>query len=283
MSDIAPAVQGEIGPRAARRLAARRLVVPRRLQTLLAFLALLVIWELAVRLLGIREYLLPAPSAVAAALGKHQRVLVPAALYTVQSVLMGYLAAVVLGVLIALPIALSAPMQRTVYPLLVFSQLVPKVALAPIFVVWFGFTLLPKVLVTFLLSFFPVVINTVVGLRSLDPEILRLTRSTGANALDTFLKVRLPAALPTMFAGFRLAAISATVGAVIGEFIGSDRGLGYIILTANGDLNTALSFAAIVILTSIGLILYFGVESLERLCLPWHVSQRRGPESAEAL
>ena len=174
-------------------------------------------------------------------------------------------------------------MQRTVYPLLVFSQLVPKVALAPIFVVWFGFTLLPKVLVTFLLSFFPVVINTVVGLRALDPEVIYLTRSTGASTLDTFLKVRLPAALPTMFAGFKLAAISATVGAVIGEFIGSDRGLGYVILTANGDLNTALSFAAIVILTIIGLILYFGVERLERFCIPWHVSQRTGPESAQAV
>jgi len=260
-----------------------RLRIPRPLQTLLAFVVLLIVWEGAVRALGIREYLLPAPSAIAGAFVKHQRVLLPAALYTSQSVVIGYLSAVVLGVMIALPIALSAPMQRTVYPLLVFSQLVPKVALAPIFVVWFGFTLLPKVLVTFLLSFFPVVINTVVGLRALDPEVVYLTRSTGASMLDTFLKVRLPAALPTMFAGFKLAAISATVGAVIGEFIGSDRGLGYVILTANGDLNTALSFAAIVILTIIGLILYFSVERLERFCIPWHVSQRSGPESAQAV
>jgi NitT/TauT family transport system permease protein len=284
MSELAPTL-GRAGKRSSgsQRQSRRGLRIPRRLQTLLAFALFLLVWEGAVRLLGIREYLLPAPSAVLAAFPKYQRLLVPAAVYTLQSVLMGYLAAVVVGVLIALPIALSAPMQRTVYPLLVFSQLVPKVALAPIFVVWFGFTLLPKILITFLLSFFPVVINTVVGLRSLDPEIAHLTRSTGANMLDTFMKVRLPAALPTMFAGFRLAAISATVGAVIGEFIGSDRGLGYVILTANGDLNTALSFAAIVVLTVIGLILYFGVERLERLCIPWHVSQRTGPESAQAV
>ncbi len=284
MSDLAPAIGGAAAPvgRVGGR-GRRGLSVPRRLQTLLAFVVVLLIWEAAVRLLGIREYLLPAPSAIIMAFPKYQRLLVPAALYTVQSVLVGYLAAVVIGVLTALPIALSPPVQRTVYPLLVFSQLVPKVALAPIFVVWFGFTLLPKILITFLLSFFPVVINTVVGLRSLDPEIVQLTRSTGASTLDTFLKVRLPAALPTMFAGFRLAAISATVGAVIGEFIGSDRGLGYVILTANGDLNTSLSFAAIVCLTLIGLVLYFGVERVERFCIPWHVSQRRGPESAEAI
>ena len=243
-------------------------------QSLLTFVVVVAVWEVGVDLLRVPDYLLPAPSAILqAAITSRTSLLVNAA-YTSQSVVIGYAFAVVTGVLIALPIAFSPLMQRTAYPVLVFSQLVPKVALAPIFVIWFGFSLLPKIMITFLLSFFPVVINSIVGLRSLDPDITRLTRSTGASSVDTFVKVRLPYALPTMFAGFKLAAISATVGAVIGEFIGSDRGLGYVILTANGDLHTELAFAAITILTLIGLILYYFVEVLERLLIPWHISQR---------
>lgn len=243
-------------------------------QSLLTFIVVVAVWEVGVDLLRVPDYLLPAPSAILqAAITSRTSLLVNAA-YTSQSVVIGYAFAVVTGVLIALPIAFSPLMQRTAYPVLVFSQLVPKVALAPIFVIWFGFSLLPKIMITFLLSFFPVVINSIVGLRSLDPDITRLTRSTGASSVDTFVKVRLPYALPTMFAGFKLAAISATVGAVIGEFIGSDRGLGYVILTANGDLHTELAFAAITILTLIGLILYYFVEVLERLLIPWHISQR---------
>jgi len=130
------------------------------------------------------------------------------------------------------------------------------------------------VAVVFLLSFFSVVLNGIVGLRSIDPEILHLTRSTGASRWDTFFKVRLPFSLPTFFAGFKLAAISATVGGIIGEFIGSDSGLGYVILTANGDLHTDLSFAAILCITVIGLILYYAVEFVEHIMIPWHVSQR---------
>jgi NitT/TauT family transport system permease protein len=242
--------------------------------TLLTLVVLLVIWEVAVDAFDIRPYLLPAPSRVFQALLRFSDRLLDAAAYTARSIALGYLAAVAAGILIALPIALSSLMQRTVYPVLVLSQLVPKVALAPIFVIWFGFTLTPKVAVVFLLSFFPIVLNGIVGLRSIDPEIIHLTRSTGANALDTFLKVRLPYALPYFFAGFKLAAISATVGGVIGEFIGSDSGLGYVILVANGDLRTDISFAAILLLTMLGLILYFTIEILEHIALPWHVSQR---------
>lgn len=269
MSENAPA----LGRRHGRR---DRILIDRvpGAQSLLTFVAVVATWEAGVDLLRIPDYLLPAPSAILeAAITSRASLLVNAA-YTSESVIVGYAFAVVTGVLIALPIAFSPLMQRTAYPVLVFSQLVPKVALAPIFVIWFGFSLLPKIMITFLLSFFPVVINSIVGLRSLDPDIIRLTRSTGASSVDTFVKVRLPYALPTMFAGFKLAAISATVGAVIGEFIGSDRGLGYVILTANGDLHTELAFAAIAILTLIGLALYYFVEALERLLIPWHISQR---------
>jgi len=243
-------------------------------QTIGSFISVVLLWEAAVVVFGIRAYILPRPTEILVTLFEQSEHLWKAALYTSRSLIVGYLIAIISGILLALPVAFSKFMQRAVYPLLVVSQLVPKVALAPIFVIWFGFGLLPKVMIVFLLSFFPVVLNGIVGLRSLDPDIMNLTRSTGAHPVDVFFRVRLPAALPTFFAGFKLASISAAVGAVIGEFIGSDAGLGFIILTANGDLRTDYSFAAITVLTILGLILYYTVELIERLVLPWHVSQR---------
>jgi NitT/TauT family transport system permease protein len=245
-------------------------------QTLLALAVAILLWEVAVVLFDVRAYILPPPSKILQAAISFQAQLLGAAAYTVQSMLIGYLIAVVSGVLLAIPVAFSPFMQRTVYPLLVISQLVPKVALAPLFVIWFGFGLTPKIMIVFLLSFFAIVLNGIVGLRSLDPDVINLTRSTGARPVDVFFKVRLPSALPYFFAGFKLAAVSAAIGAVIGEFIGSDGGLGYIILTANGALRTDYSFAAIAAVTLLGLALYYTVEVLERLLIPWHVSQRGG-------
>ena len=246
----------------------------KKTQTGLSFLVFFLLWEIAVIVFKIRAYLLPAPTEIALALSKYHKELFYALLFTVRSLVLGYIVAVVSGILLSLPVAFSKFIQRAVYPLILFFQVIPKVALAPIFVIWFGFGLPPKIMIVFLLSFFPVLINGIVGLRSIDEEIINLTRSTGARVIDVFFKVRLPSALPTFFAGFKLAAISATIGAIIGEFIGSDSGLGYIILTANGDLQTDYSFAAITVLTVLGLALYYSVEGLERILLPWHISQR---------
>ena len=246
----------------------------KKTQTGLSFLVFFLLWEIAVIVFKIRAYLLPAPTEIALALSKYHKELFYALLFTVRSLVLGYIVAVVSGILFSLPVAFSKFIQRAVYPLILFFQVVPKIALAPIFVIWFGFGLPPKIMIVFLLSFFPVLINGIVGLRSIDEEIINLTRSTGARVIDVFFKVRLPSALPTFFAGFKLAAISATIGAIIGEFIGSDSGLGYIILTANGDLQTDYSFAAITVLTVLGLALYYSVEGLERILLPWHISQR---------
>jgi NitT/TauT family transport system permease protein len=246
----------------------------KKTQTLLSFLIFFFLWEVAVIVFKIRSYLLPSPTEIVEALGKYHEELFFALLFTVRSLVLGYIIAVSTGILLSLPVAFSKFIQRAVYPLILFFQVIPKVALAPIFVIWFGFGLPPKIMIVFLLSFFPVFINGIVGLRSIDQEVINLTRSTGAREIDVFFKVRLPSALPTFFAGFKLAAISATIGAIIGEFIGSDSGLGYIILTANGDLQTDYSFAAITVLTILGLTLYYSVEGLERVLLPWHISQR---------
>lgn len=258
---------------------AQRTLTNKHVQTAASLLGFLILWELLVVVFHVRSYILPRPTEIFLAMGKYFKLLTNGTLYTISSLFVGFAIAVVAGIILALPIAFSKAMQNTVYPLLVLSQLVPKVALAPIFVIWFGFGLLPKVMIVFLLSFFPVLLNGIVGLKSLNPEVVYLARSTGASSLDMFLKVRLPNSLPTLFAGIKLAAISATVGAVIGEFIGSDAGLGYIILTANGDLQTDLSFAAILILTALGFVLYYGIELLERIFIPWHVSQREDVRS----
>jgi len=248
------------------------------LQTAAAFAAILVAWQL----LGLRlpRYILPTPLDTARELVARAPVLAEHAAVTLREIVLGFLLAAAVSVPCALAVAFSRVVERIVMPVLVFTQLIPKIALAPLFIIWFGFGLFPKVFMTFLLSFFPIVIDAVVGFRSLDQEIVYLTRSMGLSAWQAFLKVRLPHALPNIFAGLRVAITLATVGAIIGEFVGADRGLGYLLLVAGGDLRTALLFATLVVLTAIGLVLYYLTALLERLAIPWHIS-RRGPLGAE--
>jgi NitT/TauT family transport system permease protein len=240
-----------------------------------AFLGFLVVWEAGVRLFGIPDYILPPPTQIIGdGLGRW-RSLLNAAAFTVQPMLLGYVVAVVLGVAIALPIAFSDAARQVAYPLLVFLQIVPKIAVAPLFIIWFGFGLMPKVLLVFLLSFFPVVVSALQAFRSLEAEVAELLRSSGATRWRAFRMVQLPAALPTLFSGFKVAAALAATAAVVAEFVASDRGLGYLLLEYNGNLDTAMSFAAIFVLTALGLALYGVVELAERLAIPWHVSRRR--------
>lgn len=243
-------------------------------EIMLSFAGFLLLWEVAVRLFDFPQYILPAPSLIWKALVGRFGSLVTAAGYTAQPMLWGYAAAVVFGVLIALGVAFVRVIEIAVYPLLVFLQIVPKIAVAPLFIIWFGFGLMPKVLLVFLLSFFPVVVSSIQAFRSVDADIMDLARSTGADAWRIFLKVQLPHALPTLFTGFKVAAALSSTAAVVAEFVASDRGLGYLLLEYNGNLETALSFAAILVLSVLGLALYAAVEIIERIAIPWHVSQR---------
>jgi NitT/TauT family transport system permease protein len=157
--------------------------------------------------------------------------------------------------------------RRSIYPILLTAQVLPKVALAPLFIVWFGFGLLPKVLMTFLISFFPIVIDTLTGLNSVRPESLMLVRSMGGSRWQAFWKIRLPSALPSIFGGFKVAITFAVVGTIVAEFVGSDHGLGYILVLARGNLDTVTVFAAILWLIAIGFLFYFAVEVAERVAL----------------
>ncbi len=246
-----------------------------RLRPLIGIAAFLLLWEILARALAIPAYLLPAPSVILVNVGANWRSLASAAGYTLQPMLLGFAAAVVFGVLIALGIAFSRPVQAIAYPLLVFLQIVPKIAVAPLFIIWFGFGITPKILLVFLLSFFPIVVAAITAFRSIEPEIIELVRSTGAGRLRTFRMVQLPHAMPALFGGFKVAAALAATAAVVAEFVASDRGLGYLLMEYNGNLDTAGSFAAVFTLSALGLALYGAVEIVEGFAVPWHVSRRR--------
>jgi NitT/TauT family transport system permease protein len=188
---------------------------------------------------------------------------------TVKETLAGLTLAVVGGVAIAFAIHISEVMSKLLYPPLLASQLVPTVAIAPLFVIWFGFGTFPKVLVAFLYAFFPVVLSGVTGFESIDTTRIHLARCTGASRWRVFRKVRLPGALPHIFGGIKVASAFAVIGAVLGEFLGASEGLGYLLVTAGNTLDTLTAFSALGYLTAIGVSLWVAVGALERLAMPW--------------
>jgi NitT/TauT family transport system permease protein len=239
------------------------------------FLLLFVVWELAVRLLGIKEYLLPPPSKVWTEFLKRYDPVMASAWVTTQEILAGYALAIAVSIPLALWIAYSRFMETAVYPAIVFLQIIPKIAIAPLFIIWFGFGFTPKLLLVFLLSFFPIVVAAIAGFKSVDPDIMDFARTTGAGGWRLFAKIRLPQALPHIFTGLKVGAALSATAAVVAEFVASDKGLGYLLLQYNGQLETPMVFAIIVLLSLIGLAVYYAVEVVERFTIPWHVSQQR--------
>lgn len=244
-----------------------------RLQTRLLSGALLLVllgaWELAVRRSGLSALVLPAPSAVAAALwnGVSTGYFWPHLRATLSALLLGLAGGGVVGLLVGVALAESALLERVFRPYVVVSQVVPKLALAPLFVLWFGFGIAPTALITALICFFPLMENTLTGLRHVDPQRLQLFRMLGATRGQTLLRLKLPVALPTILAGLRMAVVLALVGAVVGEFIGASHGLGAVVIASQGMMDTALMFAALFLIALIGLVLYQATLLLERWLL----------------
>jgi NitT/TauT family transport system permease protein len=255
----------------------------RRSGALLIFALLFVLWEGAVWLFGIKAYLLPPPSKVWTEFLKRHDTVLAGAIVTTKEILAGYALSVVVSVPLALAIAWSRFVDQAVYPVVVFLQIIPKIAIAPLFIIWFGFGFTPKLLLVFLLSFFPIVVSSIAGFKSVDPDIMDLARSTGASKWMIFRKIRFPAALPNMFTGLKVAAALSATAAVVAEFVASDKGLGYLLLEFNGDLNTSMVFATIVVLSIVGLLLYYGVEMIERIAIPWHASMLEEVRDADYL
>ena len=236
---------------------------------LLLLAAAVATWELVVRAWQVPDYLFPAPSAIASALGSDADLLARATAVTLREVLLGFLLAIVLGLALAVLLHFSAALRRALLPILVLSQTVPTVVLAPILAIVLGYGIGPKLVVITIVCFFPIVVNAVDGLRSTDPELVRMMRTLDASRGAIFRRVELPGALPAIFSGARVAATYAAVGAVFGEWAGSSAGLGFVMLQAQPSLATARIFAAVLILSAIALGLYGLVSLAERLLVPW--------------
>jgi putative hydroxymethylpyrimidine transport system permease protein len=226
-------------------------------------------WELLARLGDIEDYLLPAPSEVARALVDDRGLLLPDTWVTAREVLLGFGLALAAGLAIAVALHLSPLLRKAFYPLVVASQAVPVVVISPILVIWLGFGIAPKLIVIALICFFPIVVNTLDGLQSVDRDQAKLFRTLDASRWDLFRRLELPSSLPYLFSGAKVAVAVSVIGAVFAELVGSDAGLGHAIQVGTAELLTARVFAAVLILSLMAIALFGLVAAAERLALPW--------------
>ena len=241
----------------------------RNLPAIGLFVALIAAWHFGVILFDIREYLLPSPGAVWRAMVSGE---IPWARHiwvTAAEIVGAFVIAGVAGVVLGLAIAWSSAMSRTLTPFLVFVNTLPKVAVAPLFLIWMGYGILPNMLIGALIGFFPVVINTAVGLTQIDDELIDLGRVFNAPKWKVFLKIRVPNAYPYILSALKITATAAVVGAIVGEFVASQRGLGYVIITSQSSMNTPVAFAALVWISILGLVVFGLVAVLSRVLAPW--------------
>lgn len=236
---------------------------------LLILILLLLVWEAAVRVADTPRWMLPPPSAIIDSFRTDHALLLRHTRVTLVEVLIGFGLALVAGIAVGIAIDASRVLERAIYPLIIASQTIPMVALAPLLLIWFGYGLTPKVLITALVCFFPIAVNTVDGLRVADRETLAMLGSMGASTWQRFRLVKIPASLPSLFTGARIAITFSVIGAVFGELVGASEGLGYLMQRSAAQFQTARVFAAIVILSLMGIGLFSLVTLLERVLLPW--------------
>jgi NitT/TauT family transport system permease protein len=253
----------------AKRATNRRAAWSRFMPPLALFVGVVVAWEAVSRIFRLPEFVLPAPTAIVEVLIAHQASLAYAAFVTSQEVLWGFLLSAVIGAGVALVIARFAAFGRALYPLVVLFQNVPKVALAPLFILWFGFDLAPKVVLIVVIAFFPVAINMLVGLQTVDANLVALMRSVGASRNEILMRIQIPNSLPYLMAGLKVAVTLAVIGAIVGEFAGAQAGLGYMIQFASTQMQTSLVFAALVEVSVLGMLFYYVIEWIERRYIDW--------------
>jgi len=246
-----------------------RRALARLLPAIILSIAVLVVWEIVIRLFKVATFVLPAPSAILVSLLDNWRSLAVASQATALEVLFGFVLSAVVGILVALVIVRFERFGRALYPLVVLFQNVPKIALAPIFILWFGYDLAPKVLLIVVIAFFPVAIDMLAGLQSVEPSFVSLMRSVGASKGKILVRVRIPHSLPHLMAGLKVAITFSVIGAIVGEFAGANQGLGYVIQFASTQLDTPLIFAALLVVSVLGLAFYYIVELAERVLVPW--------------
>jgi ABC-type nitrate/sulfonate/bicarbonate transport system permease component len=249
-----------------------------RLPTIALVAGLLLAWEAYVRLAGVEPVVLPSPTRILGALWDYRDDAVRHAFPTLLETVVGFLFAVVLAIVAAVLMDRPPAVRRAVEPLLVTSQTIPIVALAPLFLLWFGFGLLPKVLIVVLVTFFPIVVSLLDGFRTASVDANDLLRSYGATDWQAFRALRWPIALPAFFTGLRISVVYAVIGAVFGEYVGAREGLGIWMQLSQNSFRTDLVFAAIVVTSAISLVLYWVVGLLRRATIPWAPGVRREPD-----
>ena len=249
--------------------------IGRWLRPLLIAVAMVGAWEGTVALFSIPAWKLPAPSAIGAELVSSSGLYLRHTWVTLAEVLLGFAVALTLGVLLAALIASFPTFERAIYPFVIASQTIPIIVMAPLLLIWIGYGIAPKVVVVTLIAFFPIVVNTVDGLNSADADMVDMMRTLGASKRQVFSKVRVPAALPFLFSGIKIAVTFSVIGAVIGEWVGASAGLGYLTRVSVPLFLTARSFGAVVILSVMGVSLFVAVALLERLLLPWYHTEQR--------
>jgi len=239
-------------------------------------LAALLAWEIATRAFRIPRFIMPAPSAILGEGWEWRYRFIGHTWVTLYETLGGFALSMVVGVPLAVLIVYSPVLRAAIYPLVILAQSVPKIAIAPVLLLVLGYGEVPKMVVAFLVAFFPVVVDTATGLAATPPELLDLSRSYRASAFKTFMKVRLPMALPFIFAGAKVAITLSVIGAVVGEFVGSDRGLGYVILSSTSYWKTEVAFSAMILLSLMAIVLFAAVSLVERFVCPWLNPQGEG-------
>jgi NitT/TauT family transport system permease protein len=226
--------------------------------------------DIFVRIFKFPSYILPAPIDVIIAGFKYYRTILGALSWTLYEALMGYGISIVIGLPLGILIVYSKFSKDYIMPLLVMTNSVPKSALAPLFLLWAGYGSLSKILISFLMAFFPIVINTAVGLYRIDEYKINLVKCLNGTQIQIFTKIRLPNALPSIFAGLKLSITLALIGAVVGEFVGGNEGIGVLILMASTEIKTAIVFACIIVLSLVGILLFYGVEFVQKKAVPWY-------------
>jgi NitT/TauT family transport system permease protein len=249
---------------------ALRIVLP-----VLTIVALIGLWWLATIAFDWKPFLVPDPGDVWRELVAQRHTLPTHVKVTLVETLQGFGLAIVLGIPVAVAIASAPILESTLYPALVALNAIPKIAIAPLLVIWMGFGSGPKIAMVVLICFFPIVISTATGLKSTPPELVDLIRSLSASPMQQFLKVRFPAALPFVFVGLKVAISLAVIGAVVGEFVGATEGLGYLIVASGQNANTSLAFASIVLLSLMSILLFYALVVAERILVPWAGEEQR--------
>ena len=235
----------------------------------LTFIAMVALWEILVVQLKIPAWMLPSPSAIVDAMIDWRSELFGHFMVTLYELLVGFVLAIIISIPLAVAVVYSPILQNTIYPILLAFQSMPKVAIAPLLALWIGFGTLPKIIIVFLVCFFPIVVATATGLTAVPASLMDLIRSLSASQTQTFIKIRFPTAMPHIFVGLKIAITFAVIGAVIGEFVGSENGLGYLILVSTSQSRTPLAFGALVLLTVMSILLYYGIAFMERIVVPW--------------